>query len=51
MRFVIVATTLALLLAGCSEYPPKPTTNAQKCAAIGGTYNPATKTCQFQGGE
>lgn len=36
--------TLTLLACGS----PAPTTNAEKCKAIGGTYSASAKSCQLQ---
>ena len=41
----LFAIAYLLAVVGCAT---KPKTNAQKCAAMGGVYTTATRTCQFQ---
>jgi hypothetical protein len=47
LKLVNLSLALAVIVGACTTAPPK--TDAQKCAAMGGTYNAATRSCQFQG--
>jgi len=46
MRKTMCAIVAVLALTACGS--PAPKTFAEKCQAIGGTYNTAAKTCVFQ---
>ena len=42
---IVAVLVVAVALGACAS---KPKTNAQKCQAMGGTYNAITKSCQLQ---
>lgn len=48
MKKSVAILSIAYLLAVLGACTTKPKSNAQNCAAMGGSYTQATRTCQFQ---